>query len=226
MLRKVELFVLLLLIAAFVLLNKNIGELAASDKVEVNDKVVVLDAGHGGDDPGKVGVNNVLEKEINLKIATKIKEILEEKGYMVIMTREEDKMLLDGQRENKKKEDMKARVELINETKPKLAVSIHQNSYTDPDVSGAQVFYYADSSEGEYYASLVQEALLEIDENNRRQAKANDTYYLLKHTEVPTIIVECGFLSNPEEAKKLSEDEYQDTVSNAIVKGIESCFAN
>lgn len=226
MLRKMELLVLLLMLVGLIMLNKNIGKLVTSDKVEVNEKVVVLDAGHGGDDPGKVGINGALEKEINLQIAEKVKGLLEDKGYEVIMTREDDVMLCDGASDNKKREDMKARTDLINETKPFLAVSIHQNSYTDPGVAGAQVFYYSGSEIGETYANLLQNALLEIDEGNNRQAKANDSYYLLKRTEVPTVIVECGFLSNLEEAQKLSEDDYQNTISNAIVHGIESCFAN
>ena len=226
MLKKVELLLLLLLIAGLSILNRNLGKLVTSDKVETRGNTVVLDAGHGGSDPGKVGINGELEKEINLQIAMKVKEILEEKGILVIMTRQTDEMLCSEEADNKKREDMKLRTEMINEASPFLAVSIHQNSFTDPEVCGAQVFYYSESEEGKEMATQMQKALLEIDKNNHREAKANDSYYLLKKTKVPTIIVECGFLSNPEEAEKLRTKEYQETIANAIVKGIESCFGN
>lgn len=224
--KKVELVLLILVIAGFVMLSKNIEKMVVSENVQTEEKVVVLDAGHGGEDPGKVGVNNSLEKDINLQIAVKVKGMLEEKGFLVVMTREIDEMLCDESSDNKKQEDMKARITMINNSGAELAVSIHQNSYTDPDVSGAQVFYYSGSKEGELAANLMQEALLEIDENNHRQAKENSSYYLLKHTEIPMLIVECGFLSNPQEAEKLITEEYQQEISNAIVHGIESCFEN
>lgn len=226
MLKKVELFLLLLIMAGLIVLNRNLGKLVVSDKVKVSENTIVLDPGHGGSDPGKVGVNGVLEKELNLQIAMKVKEILEEKNIQVIMTRTEDEMLCSEDTDNRKREDMRKRVEMINDANPILAVSIHQNSYTDPNVSGAQVFYYSESEEGKRMAELMQKALLEVDVNNKRAAKANDNYYLLKKTDVPTMIVECGFLSNPSEAEKLKTKEYQESVANAIVKGIETCIGN
>lgn len=224
MLRKLELMILLLVVAGFVLLNKNLGELVNSGDVRQEKRVVVLDAGHGGKDPGKVGVNNVLEKDINLQIARKVKGYLENKEVSVIMTREEDEMSEGA--EITKSQDMKARVDLINEVKPDIAISIHQNSYTDSEVSGAQVFYYSDSEKGKKYAEIIQNELLVFDEKNHRQAKANNNYYLLTRTQIPTVIVECGFLSNYAEAEKLAEEEYQDEISKVIVRGIESCFEN
>ena len=142
------------------------------------------------------------------------------------MTREKDEMLGDPQAGNKKIHDMKARVEIINKTMPQAAVSIHQNSYQDEQIRGAQVFYYSHSEEGKRMAEQMQKALLTVDETNTRQAKANDTYYLLKRTEVPTIIVECGFLSNPEEAAKLTDAKYQKKMADAITKGIIACVEN
>lgn len=179
-----------------------------------------LQSAHGGEDPGKVGVNNVLEKDINLKIAGLVEKNLTEMGYEVVMTRDEDKMLADSDSTNKKIQDMKTRVELINETAPALALSIHQNSYHEGSIHGAQVFYYSHSDEGEKAAKVLQEALLTVDAENTRQAKANDSYYLLKRTEVPTIIVECGFLSNAQEAEKLVDEEYQRKLADAIAQGI------
>lgn len=226
MLKKLELVLLILMVAGLVILNRNIGELVNSDTIEIEERTVILDAGHGGSDPGKVGINNALEKEINLEISQKVKALLEAKEIKVIMTRETDEMLCEETADNKKREDMKRRTEMINEIRPFLVVSIHQNSFSDASVSGAQVFYYSGSEESEKMAVLMQNALREVDEQNQREAKANDSYYLLKKTKVPTLIVECGFLSNPEEAEKLVTDEYQDAISNAIVKGIESCFMN
>lgn len=226
MLKKLELVLLILMVAGLVILNRNIGELVNSDTIEIEERTVILDAGHGGSDPGKVGINNALEKEINLEISQKVKALLEAKEIKVIMTRENDEMLCEETADNKKREDMKRRTEMINEIRPFLVVSIHQNSFSDASVSGAQVFYYSGSEESEKMAVLMQNALREVDEQNQREAKANDSYYLLKKTKVPTLIVECGFLSNPEEAEKLVTDEYQDAISNAIVKGIESCFMN
>jgi len=155
-----------------------------------------------------------------------VKELLEARGVKVFMTRLDDQMLGGEQTDNKKLQDMKERVTIINDADPDLVVSIHQNSYTDSSVSGAQVFYYSKSEEGERAAGIIHDALLSIDKDNRRKAKGNDTYYLLKHVNAPAVIVECGFLSNQEEAEKLLTEEYQMTVANAIVEGIESCFVN
>ena len=201
--KKIELAVLLLFLAVLVLLSKNLQKLVSSGNVTAKNKIIVLDSGHGGDDPGKIGVNQA-----------------------VVMTREKDEMLGDPQAGNKKIHDMKARVEIINKTMPQAAVSIHQNSYQDEQIRGAQVFYYSHSEEGKRMAEQMQKALLTVDETNTRQAKANDTYYLLKRTEVPTIIVECGFLSNPEEAAKLTDTKYQKKMADAITKGIIACVEN
>ena len=146
--------------------------------------------------------------------------LLKKKKVEVIMTREEDRMMMPEDSSASKAADMKKRVELINKETPQIAVSIHQNSYQDPSVRGAQVFYYSGSKEGEEAAGIMQNALLSLDAGNTRQPKANDTYYLLRRTQVPTIIVECGFLSNPEEAANLSLEEYQDKVAEAICQGI------
>ena len=214
--KKIELAVLLLFLAVLVLLSKNLQKLVSSGNVTAKNKIIVLDSGHGGDDPGKIGVNQAKEKDVNL----------EKKGWEVVMTREKDEMLGDPQAGNNKIHDMKARVEIINKTMPQAAVSIHQNSYQDEQIRGAQVFYYSHSEEGKRMAEQMQKALLTVDETNTRQAKANDTYYLLKRTEVPTIIVECGFLSNPEEAAKLTDTKYQKKMADAITKGIIACVEN
>ena len=224
--KKIELAIVIIFLAALVMLSKNLQKMVSSGKVTAANKVVVLDSGHGGDDPGKIGVNQAKEKDVNLKIAKKIKKRMEKQGWKVVMTRKKDVMLGDPEAGNKKIHDMKARVELINKTMPQAAVSIHQNSYQDEQIHGSQVFYYSHSEEGKRMAEVMQKALLAADEENTRQAKANDTYYLLKRTEVPTIIVECGFLSNPEEAAKLIDPEYQKKLADAITEGIIACVEN
>ena len=198
-----------------------------SDKKERGEKqgeahkkrTVVVDAGLGGPDGGKTGVNGKLEKELNLIIAEKVKKLLEEEGIAVIMTREEDGWLAET-----RIGDLKERVRIMNESKADLAVSIHQNSYHEESVFGAQVFYYTTSGEGKAAAEILQNELLEIDPENKKREKANNTYYILKKTEVPTVIVECGFLSNHKEAEKLSDEAYQGKIAEAVVKGIKSFF--
>ena len=222
--KKIELILVMLTLAGLVMVSKKLEKYVNSDKVEKKGYTVVLDAGHGSSDSGKVGINGVLEKDINLSISKKTKKYLEEKGIRVVMTRDKDESLAEGENGNRKVQDMKARVKRINDTKPDLAVSIHQNSYHEESIHGAQVFYYEHSESGEKDARILQEALLAVDPDNTRQVKANTKYYLLKRTEVPILIVECGFLSNQEEAEKLASEDYQKELAKAIANGIESCL--
>lgn len=182
---------------------------------------VVIDAGHGGIDPGKVGINGAEEKDINLQIALLVKQFLEANDVRVVMTRETEDGLYDADASNKKVQDMKRRIEKIDEASPVLTVSIHQNSYPEEYVHGAQVFYYNGSVEGQRLAETIQTQMVEkVDPENKRQIKANDSYYLLKKTEIPIVIVECGFLSNSQEAEKLCSQEYQEKVAWAVHMGI------
>lgn len=182
---------------------------------------VVIDAGHGGADPGKVGVNGSLEKDINLKIAEMVKVFLEAEDVKVIMTRTDDNGLYDEGASNKKVQDMKRRIAIIEEAQPQIVVSIHQNSYHEASAHGAQVFYYAGSSTGKQLAELIQKCFVAgVDAENKRGAKANDSYYLLKKTSCPIAIVECGFLSNREEEEKLNSEIYQERTAWAVHMGI------
>ena len=157
---------------------------------------MVIDAGHGGADPGKVSVDGSLEKDINLVSAQKLQKFLQLQDVEAILTRESDAGLYDENASNKKVQDMKNRVALIEERQPALTVSIHQNSYHEEYVNGAQVFYYGTSQEGQRLAETLQEKLVSyVDPENHRQAKANESYYLLKKTEVPIVIVEY-YVSN------------------------------
>ena len=182
---------------------------------------VVIDAGHGGIDPGKIGVNGALEKDINLSIALYVKQFLEAGDVKVILTREKEEGLYDADASNKKVQDMKRRVALIEETAPALTVSIHQNSFPEEYVHGAQVFYYTGSSESQALAERLQTRLIQDrDPENTRQIKADDSYYLLKNTKCPIVIVECGFLSNNVEARKLADPYYQEKLAWSIHLGI------
>lgn len=215
--------VICLLLVSAVYMHRETVFYTAGDnlKVEKDRQCVVIDAGHGGIDPGKVGINGVNEKDINLQIAMLVKKYLEAAGVDVVMTRETDEGLNDPNASNKKVQDMKRRIALIDETAPDVTVSIHQNSYPEEYVHGAQVFYYDNSTQGRKLAESIQSQLVEkADPENTRQIKANDSYYLLKKTGIPIVIVECGFLSNSAEAEKLCSGEYQDRVAWAIHMGI------
>lgn len=195
--------------------------LPVSGTVSQPGRCVVLDAGHGGIDPGKIGINGALEKDINLEITLRVQKYLEAQDVQVILTRGDEEGLYDADASNKKVQDMKRRIEMIEQTAPDLAVSIHQNSYPDEGVKGAQVFYYTDSIEGQRAAEFLQQSLVKrVDPENHRQIKANDSYYLLKKTSTPIVIAECGFLSNSDEAARLCEEAYQEKVAWAIHLGI------
>ena len=207
-----------LLLVCFYYLSRE----AAAVSVELNQKkVIVVDCGHGGMDPGMIGIDGVKEKDFNLAIGLKVKAALEEKDFQVVMTREADEGLYEADARNKKAQDMQKRILLIQEVKPVLTVSIHQNSYEDPGVKGPQVFYYRDSAQGEVLAKLLQAKLNEYLKVERpREAKGNTTYYLLKRSPGILNIVECGFLTNPDEAGKLSQEEYQKKVAEAVADGV------
>ena len=227
MLKKImELIFALAVLAGLLFAGDKVRTYVSVQQENVRRNLVVLDPGHGGRDPGKVGAQGEQEKDINLAISLKVKERLEKDGVEVVMTREKDVMLADEDASNKKLEDLNNRIRIINERQPAVAVSIHQNSYSDASVKGAQVFYFTHSDKGKQAAEAMQKELLEFDQENTRKIKANDTYYLLKKTEVPTVIVECGFLSCPEEAALLTDEAYQKKLAEAIAKGIESWVVN
>ena len=181
---------------------------SSTQVVAEKKKVIVIDAGHGGIDPGKIGIHGEQEKEINLKIAEILKTFLELDGYEVVMTRTEDGGLYDENTSNKKVQDMKRRIEVI------------ENSYSEEYVKGGQVFYYGTSEVSKDLAETIQKQLKQLDPENKREAKANTSYYLLKKTSRPIVIVECGFLSNAAEADKLSDPLYEERLAFRIFMGI------
>lgn len=211
----------ILLLSMFYLSKQGAEYLTStSESVVTSKKVIVIDAGHGGKDPGKIGIDGQIEKEINLQIAEILKVFLEMDGFEVIMTRTDDNGLYDEDASNKKVQDMKRRIQMIEEADPLLVVSIHQNSYPEAYVKGGQVFYYGTSTDSKSLAETIQKQLKELDPENHREAKANTSYYLLKKTSKPIVIVECGFLSNPDEAQKLSDEHYQEKLAFKIFMGI------
>ncbi|MBE5956021.1 MAG: N-acetylmuramoyl-L-alanine amidase [Lachnospiraceae bacterium] len=180
---------------------------------------IVIDIGHGGNDPGKVGVNQALEKDINLAIGLYLKEYLSAAGYSLILTRESDMSLADSDASNQKLSDLKNRAALIERAAPSAVISIHQNSYPQETVNGAQVFH-SGSTESELLASYIQEQCRRIlDPDNKRLVKQNPDYYLFRHTACPIVIVECGFLSNYKEANLLITEDYQRKTAWAIYMG-------
>ncbi len=182
---------------------------------------IVIDAGHGGFDPGKVGLNHTLERDINLSIAYKLKKFMELENIKVVMTRKDENGLYKKSDVDKKRTDMNNRIKIINGSEAVFAISIHQNSFSQEASRGAQVFYYEGSDQGQKLADLLQETIKKtMMDGNHRLAKPNSSYYLLRYSSCPLVIVECGFLTNRREAALLAEDKYQDKIAWAIHLGV------
>lgn len=185
----------------------------------VQKKHIVIDAGHGGFDPGKVAADGTQEKSINLAIAKHLQAYLEQGGADVTVTRLTDEALAHG-----KTGDLKGRIRLQKGCD--IFVSIHQNSYPSPDVHGAQVFYYKKSENGKRLAAAIQSRIKQAaDIDNSRSPKDNSSYYILKNSEIPSVIVECGFLSSFDENERLKSSGYQKKLAWAIYMGITDYFA-
>lgn len=222
-LMKIETIMGILLLVMVFGISREAGIMAVGQRTvsRKGSPVVAIDIGHGGNDPGKVGVDGSLEKDINLQIAKRLKAYLESSDVEVVMTRDDDTGLYNASDSNKKMADMRKRCEIINEATPDLVISIHQNSYHQEAISGGQVFYYKSSEKGKQLAEIIQKRFdYVLGEDNRRAAKANDNYYLLLHVKQPIVIVECGFLSNWNEAAKLNSEEYQDKLAWTIHMGV------
>ena len=187
----------------------------------VEDKnIVYLDPGHGGMDGG-CNFEELVEKDINLKIALKVREILEEKGYEVKMTRSVDKHLcLD---KFSKREDLETRINLINSSDADLYVSIHTNSFVNPKYYGAQVFYNNKLENNVFIAKTIQSYLVE-NTKTTRIAKALNNIMVLREITKPGCLIECGFISNPDEYILFQKDSHIKKLANSIVYGIDDYF--
>lgn len=194
-----------------------------------NSRIILIDPGHGGIDGGAQSKNGTIEKDINLQIALKLKETLINKGYTVYMTRDEDEGLYQkgSTIREKKRDDLNKRVEKKIETNCDIFVSIHQNMFAQSKCYGSQV-WYSSNEKSEKLANIIQDSLKEIiKDNNKRVAKpAGEAYLILRDKfEGASILVECGFLSNPEEEIKLKSEEHQNLIVDAISLGIDRYFS-
>lgn len=185
--------------------------------------VIVIDPGHGGFDPGKLGINGEDEKHLNLKISLILRDYLQIAGFKVIMTRISDDDVDGMQGVKHKSKDMVERKKIAEQGD--ILISIHQNSFTQPSVHGAQVFYSKGSEKGKLLATIIQNKIKqEVDTSNKRKAKSNKNYYVLNQSKIPAVIIECGFLTNPEEEKKLNDVMYQNRLAAAIYLSILEYF--
>lgn len=186
---------------------------------------VVLDAGHGGEDGGAVGVNGAMEKDINLAIALELEKYLKQNNFDVVMIRDGDYSVGDQSLSTiseRKKSDTKNRLRTIEETGECIFLSIHQNHFTESKYDGAQVFYSGNREESAVLAECIRQNIVSglQPENRRENKQADANIYLLNNCQVPAVLVECGFLSNPEEAQKLTEEQYQKDMAAAIYNGL------
>ncbi|MDO4199456.1 MAG: N-acetylmuramoyl-L-alanine amidase [Clostridia bacterium] len=196
-------------------------------------KTIVLDAGHGGEDGGAVGAEGIIEKDINLSVALKLRDILKASGYKVIMTREKDIAIYDDSAKTlreKKRSDLHNRLDIIEENSGEnvIFVSIHQNKFPDSKYHGTQIFYSKHDPKSIDLAQAVRKSVTEFlqPDNDREIKEANQKIYLLNNSKIPAIVVECGFLSNPEECAKLADKNYQSEMAFSVYCGLMDYFSN
>ena len=232
--KKLEIFMSIVLLVSVTTIACNMEKVidtkdseSVTTKVK-NGKVVVIDPGHGGADPGKIGTNGAKEKDVNLAIGKTLKKVLEEKGFEVVMTRTED-VVLGNTSKFSKIGDLNKRCEIINSAYDKnnncIMISLHQNSFAQESVHGAQSFYFQRSEKSKALGEGIQEELnRSVNTQKAKKAKPNDSYYILINSKCPGIIVECGFLSNSAEADKLINEGYQKELSEILCRGIMKYF--
>lgn len=227
--------IIMMFIFAFLVTGYNINNTAKKEveavqtvALPVNSKVIVLDAGHGVPDEGAESSNGTTEAETNLKIALKVQSLLESSGATVILTRSDENAIYDIDSKTlkqKKISDIHNRVKIGNESSADIFVSIHLNKIPQGQYWGWQTFYKEESGEGQKLAKSIQNSLNDsIQRDNTRVPMKIDNIYIIKHVEIPTTIVECGFLSNPEEEQLLLTDEYQNKIAWGIYTGIMDYF--
>lgn len=200
----------------------------ATMSVPVTNRTIVIDAGHGGEDGGAVSNNGVSESDINLKIALKLQNLLEQSGATVVLTRSDENAIYDIDKKTlreKKNSDIRNRVKIGNNSSADIFVSIHLNKIPQSQYYGWQTFFKDGNEEGKKLATCIQNNLNEaIQKENKRVPLKISNVYIIKHVEIPTSIVECGFLSNPQEEQQLQTDEYQNRLAWGIYNGIMDYF--
>lgn len=220
--KKSNLFILAIsvFLSAATINMANRANIVPASTVPVSDKVIVLDAGHGASDGGAVGDSGVLEKDINLEIAQRLQKLLEQTGATVIITRADDAPIAED-----KRSDMRTRKNIKETSHADIFVSIHMNKFPESKYSGAQVFY-APNEDSKALGEEIQASMRQIlnPDNNRVAKSAGDSIYILKESKIPSVIVECGFLSNPAEEQLLTQSDYQDKVAWSVYAGITSYF--
>lgn len=226
-------FIVALIIALVFLLIFAIMKLNAYafEDVQPEDVCILIDPGHGAEDGGAVSDDGVVEKGINLSISTYLREYLELSGFEVIMTREDDNIMGDQTLptlQERHRSDMHARLDLYNSEDVDYVISIHQNKFTESQYSGAQVFYSPNDEQSEVLADYMRKSIVGFlqPENTREIKKAGSNIYLLNNCNNPCILVECGFLSNPEETALLNTEEYQRQMAFTIYCGMLDCIRN
>ena len=219
-------------LVALVLLSGFLGSRAyfSSDEyraamIEASEKkIIIIDAGHGGEDCGAIGVSGVYEKDLNLTIAKELGALFEKEGYAVVYTRSDDKLLYKEEENIKgirKMSDLKNRCKIAAEYPEALFISIHMNSFQSAKYSGLQVYYSPESEESRLLAASVQNSVKDsLQKDNNRKIKKGEGMYVLENVENTAILIECGFLTNPDECEKLEEKEYQKSLSFSIFCGI------
>lgn len=225
------LIVLLFLLLASFHLTQYKSESAEVQNTEPSSyHVVVIDAGHGGEDGGTVGVNGVYEKDLNLKIASNLEQMLGAGGIETVMTRSEDILLYDknsNYQGQKKVQDLANRKKIAEQYENVVFVSIHMNSFPNPKYSGLQVYYSLNDPRSLALAQKIQSISKEtlMPDNERKIKPTNGSLYLLDRLKSPAVLIECGFLSNPNECARLSSEEYQQQLSLAIALAIFNYFS-
>ena len=210
------------------ILSNELKKTVETVSTPVSNKVVIIDAGHGTPDEGAESGNGVTEAQLNLQIALKLQNLLEQSGCTVLLTRSDENAIYDAESDTireKKVSDLNNRVKLGNESSADIFVSIHLNKIEQQQYDGWQTFFKKGSEESKNLATAIQNNLNEAmqKENNRTPAQLN-TVYLMKHVEIPITIVECGFLSNPQEEQLLQTGEYQNKLAWGIYNGINDYF--
>ncbi len=202
--------------------NSDLHVSALSEMTE--KKTVVIDAGHGGEDCGAIGANGVYEKDLNLSIAALLGEMLSERGFAVVYTRTEDKLLYTDEeniRGLRKISDLKNRCKIGAEYDDSIFISVHMNSFGDSKYTGLHTYYSTNNDSSYRLANAIQANVKkELQPDNSRVPKTGDGLYLLEHLENTAVLIECGFLSNPDECERLCEKEYQKQLCFAIICGI------
>jgi len=183
-------------------------------------RTILIDAGHGGVDPGAVGTQNTLEKDVNLEISKRLQVLFSQAGSKVVMLREDDRDFgTSSKLMQRKREDLAYRIQTAVKTQADIYLSIHANSFPDQRQHGPQVFYHPNSEEGKGLAESIQENLNKVG-SKKREAKSNQSYFILKNTDMIAVTIEVGFLSNIEEEKNLTKTEYQQRLAMAIFTGV------